>query len=136
MLINKLESAQRYFTEILFGVYSSTSYDERCLKLGLKRLELRRLHCDLIYAYKIIHGFTCLPASDFFIMSTVKRTRGHTIKLALPVSRIDCRRYFFSVRIVKVWNSLPDELVTAKSIYIFKSLLVNQNLNKFIVGKK
>jgi len=40
------------------------------------------------------------------------------------------------VGIVKVWNSLPDELVTAKSIYKFKSLLVNQNLNKFIVGKK
>jgi len=135
-LINKLESVQRYFTKRLFGVYSSTSYDDRCLKLGLKRLELRRLHCDLIYAYKIIHGFTCLPASDFFIMSTVKRTRGHTIKLALPVSRIDCRKYFFSVRIVKVWNSLPDKLVTAKSVHIFKSLLVNQNLNKFIVGKK
>jgi len=69
-------------------------------------------------------------------VSTVKRTRGHTIKLALPVSRIDCRKYFFSVRIVKVWNSLPDELVTAKTIHLFKSFLENQNLNKFIVGKK
>jgi len=106
------------------------------LKLGLKCLELRWLHYDLIYAYKIIHGFTCLPAADFFIVYKVKRTRGHTIKLALTVSRIDCQKYFFSVRIVKVWNSLPDELVTAKSIQIFKSLLMNQNLNKFFVGKK
>jgi hypothetical protein len=112
------------------------TYDERCFKLGLKRLELRRLHCDLICAYNIIHGFTCLKASDFFIVSSVTRTRGHAIKLALPVSRIDCRKYFFSVRIVKVWNSLPDELVTAKSTHIFKLLLLNQNLNKFIVGKK
>jgi len=77
-----------------------------------------------------------MPVSDFFIVSKVKRARGHTIKLALPVSRIDCRKYFFSVRIVKVWNSLPDKLVTAKSVHLFKSLLVNQNLNKFIVGKK
>jgi len=71
-LINKLESVQRWFTKRLFGIYSLLSYDERCLKLGMKRLELRRLHCDLICAYKIIHGFTCLPASDFLIVSTVK----------------------------------------------------------------
>jgi hypothetical protein len=126
---------QRYFTKRLFGLYSSVSYDERCLKLGLERLELRRLHCDLIYAYNIIHGFTCLSAADFFIVSTVKRTRGHSIKLALPVSRIDCRKYFFSVRVVKVWNSLPDKLVTARNAGIFKSLLATENLNKFIVGK-
>jgi len=42
----------------------------------------------------------------------------------------------FSVRIVKVWNSLPDELVTAKTIHLFKSFLENQNPTKFIVGKE
>ena len=32
------------------------SYDERLHQLDLPRLELRRLHLDLIYCYKIVFG--------------------------------------------------------------------------------
>jgi len=46
------------------------SYDERLQKLGLLRLELRRLHLDLIICYKIVFGLVCVNFSDFFEFSS------------------------------------------------------------------
>ena len=42
------------------------SYNERLHYLGLPSLELRRLHLDLIYCYKIVFGVVNLNFSDFF----------------------------------------------------------------------
>jgi len=42
------------------------SYNERLHYLGLSNLELRRLHLDLIYCYKIVFGVVDLNFSDLF----------------------------------------------------------------------
>jgi len=42
------------FTKRLPGIMS-LSYDARLQLLGLERLELRRIHCDLIMCFKITH---------------------------------------------------------------------------------
>ena len=42
------------------------SYDERLHQLDLPRLELRRLHLDLIYCYKIVFGLVAVNIDDFF----------------------------------------------------------------------
>jgi len=44
--INKLESVQRSFTKRLPGLHK-LSYETRLKRLGLERLEIRRLHADL-----------------------------------------------------------------------------------------
>ena len=59
-LINQLESVQQRFTKRLPG-FQSLPYDDRCARLGIDRLELRRLRLDLILCYKIIHGLVLLP---------------------------------------------------------------------------
>ena len=134
-LINKLESVQRSFTKRLTGLYNM-SYEERCAKLGLERLELRRLKTDLIYSYKIIHGLTCLPVDDFFVFSTFSTTRGNSLKLCVPVSRINCRLNFFSVRIIHIWNNLSDNVVNARNVLEFTNSLNNNILLViFIRGK-
>ena len=58
------------------------SYDERLQKLGLPRLELRRLHLDLIFCYKIVFGLVCVNFNDFFEFNLT--TRGHAYKLFKP----------------------------------------------------
>ena len=63
-LINQLESVQRRFTKRLPG-FQSLPYDDRCARLGIDRLELRRLRADLILCYKIIHGLVLLPCDNF-----------------------------------------------------------------------
>jgi len=41
------------------------TYDDRCARLGIDRLELRRLRADLILCYKILHGLISLSSEDF-----------------------------------------------------------------------
>jgi len=50
--IAKIESVQRRFTKRLPGL-SNASYSDRLSILGLRSLQLCRLHQDLIYTYKL-----------------------------------------------------------------------------------
>lgn len=53
--IDLLENVQRKFTKRINGLWHK-SYPERLAILNMQSLELRRLHLDLIFLYKIIHG--------------------------------------------------------------------------------
>ena len=50
-------------------------------------------------------------------------TRGNLYKLVPDRSKYELRRNYFSHRIVSVWNSLPDSVVSAESVNSFKSRL-------------
>jgi len=103
--------------------------------LGLDRLELRRLRADLILCYKITRGLVLLSPDNFFTFVCNSRTRGHSFKLFLPDSRVDCRQHFFAVRVLRIWNSLPEDVVSAAHMSLFVSRLVPVNLNQFLTGK-
>ena len=66
--------------------------------LALSRLELRRLHLDLIYCYEIVFGVVDLNFSDFFEFSSVTATRGHAYKLYKPSCVNSTRSRYFSDR--------------------------------------
>jgi len=71
-------------------------YCERLATLGLDRLELRRLRFDLIYVYKILFGMVETDASNFFrVRNTSIVTRGHSLKVLVPQSRLDVPNNFF-----------------------------------------
>jgi len=108
--INKIESVQRWFTKRLKSL-SSLTYNERLIKLGNDRLELRRLRADLLMCYKILHHSVDLHQQDFFTLSNITRTRGNSYKLIVPNSRINTRANYFSIRIINVWNQLSDDTV-------------------------
>jgi len=50
-------------------------------------------------------------------------TRGHDLRLRKSRAKYDLRKYFFSNRVVKVWNSLPGHVVNADTVNCFKSRL-------------
>ena len=81
--IELIEEVQPRFTKRLPGL-KHMSYNERLHYLGLSSLELRRLHLDLIYYYKIVFGVVNLNFSDFFEFSLVTAARGHAYKLYKP----------------------------------------------------
>jgi len=90
----KIESVQRRFSKR----FTCCSDLKRLATLGLDRLELLWLCFDLIYVYKILFGMFETDASIFFIArNTSTATRGHSLKLFVPQSRLDVRKYFFSV---------------------------------------
>jgi len=50
------------------------SYCDRLKKLGLHALQLRRLHVDLLFCYKIVFGLVNVNFRDFFEFSAITNT--------------------------------------------------------------
>jgi len=51
------------------------------------------------------------------------RTRGNSCKLKEGRFRLDIRKKFFTLRVVKLWYRLPREAVAAPSLSVFKARL-------------
>ena len=50
-------------------------------------------------------------------------TRGNVFQLDKSRAKYDLRKYYFTNRVVNVWNSLPDHVALSKTINTFKSRL-------------
>jgi len=105
--IEQLEKVQRRFTKRLCSM-RSLSHSEHLRQLGLPSLELRRLHLDLVFCYKIVFGLVSVKSDDFFEIRSVLRTRGHAYKLfkSRCTSRPTIRSKFFTERVINVWNGI------------------------------
>jgi len=114
-----LERVQHRFTR-LFPDLRVMEYDARLEVLKLWTLEERRNRADLMEVYKMMHGFNDIPVTTYFQIATDSCTRGHNKKLVKRHCHTDARLYFFSLRVVTRWNSLPQETVDAPSVNIFK----------------
>ena len=82
----------------------------------------------MIEVFKILKGFNKVDSSKFFKLSENTKTRGHTMKLVKTRTRLDCRKYFFTNRVIDNWNSLPQYVVDAPSINAFKNRYDSLNL--------
>ena len=98
-------------------------YEVRCEGLGLTTLEKRRRRGYLIETYTISKGFEDIDYKIFFEYSDTG-TRSNTCKLKKRGHwRTLVRANTFSVRVVNSWNSLPEDVVNAPTISLFKSRL-------------
>ena len=112
----------------------NVTYLERLRKLQIERLDVRRLRADLVLAYKIVFGLiNRIELADVFtLVDKPHDTRGHNYKLLATRSRKDTRKYFFSQRVIKVWNSLPITTNFA-SLTTFKNSLSNDLISNYCV---
>ena len=126
-LIENIESVQRSFTKRLPGL-SNLSYSSRLSKTKLQSLEHRRLIADLITCFNIVKGFSSINLSDLFTPSHNLSSRGHPLRLQVPIAKNSTRHNFFSCCIVKVWNSLPATIVLSPSTNSFKIQIKKHDL--------
>ena len=60
---------------------------------------------------------------NIFSRACCNRTRNNSFKLRESIFRLDIRKKFFTVRVMKHWNRLPREVVEAPSLETFKARL-------------
>ena len=99
------------------------SYEESLNQLGLYSLEFRRVRGDLIEIYKILTGLDRVDSERIFPLVGESRTRGHSLRIRGKPFRTEVRRNFFTQRVVNMWDSLPQNVVEAKTFSDFKKKL-------------
>ena len=87
--------------------------------------------------YEIVHGFVSNLFESFFELSLQQNTRGHSLKLFYPDSRVGVRAHSFPVRVTRIslWNRLPSHTVLAQNTLQFKTSLKSIDLSYALLGK-
>jgi len=114
-----LEGVQRRWTKRIDGL-EDLSYGDRLAALDLYSVGGRLLRADIIKYWKIFHGKSGIIPSDLFTMAPAVGTRGHRFKVAHVRCHVECRKRFFALRCVDLWNSLPDQVVALDTVESFK----------------
>ena len=86
------------------------SCEDRLRQLRLFSLEKRRLWEDLITALEFLKEAYRKGGDGLFIRECSDRTRGNSFKLEEGRFRLDIRKKFFTVRVVRHWKSCPEKL--------------------------
>ena len=123
--IHALENVQRRASRLALNQRKGDmSYEDRCKLLKWPTLSDRRTYLSLIECYKIVFGFYHLDFGTFFDFATTRCTRAnHQYKLYVKPARLNCYKHSFFIRIVKLWNELPRNIVEADNLQHFKSQL-------------
>ena len=139
--IKKVESVQATFTRLLCRKLniSYNNYSHRLSILNLETLEMRRVKTDLIFLYKVLHNLVDLDFNDFFKLSSTAQfynLRRHSYHIERPKPfKTSVRNNFFINRPINTWNSLPNDIVSSKTLKIFKTKLNNFDLSNIFISK-
>ena len=125
--ITAIENVQRRATKLIPGL-KDMSYEDRQKILKLPTLKYRRLRGEAIKAFKILNGVydkavaTILPLHRDNVANPT-RTRGDKTKLYQTRYRLNLRKNFFTIKIVKIWNSLPPNVTSSPNVKTFERRL-------------
>ncbi|KAL5263950.1 hypothetical protein ACHWQZ_G005141 [Mnemiopsis leidyi] len=122
--IQLIETVQRQFTRRIHGL-GDMNYWDRLKELKLKSLQRRRERYSIIHIWKLLHGvcpndikmeFKEHPRLGFkVLLPTLNRQSSNAAKT--------CYDNSFAVRAGRLWNTLPKDVNTKKTLESFKAAL-------------
>ncbi|KAK4823488.1 hypothetical protein QYF61_002552, partial [Mycteria americana] len=113
--VDLLEQVQRRAMKMIREM-EHLSYEARLRELGLFSLEKRRLRGDLVADFQYPKGAYKKAGEGHFTRLCSDRTRGNGFKLKEGRFRLDIRKKFFTMRVVRHWNRLPRKVTDAPSL--------------------
>ena len=102
-------------------------------RLTFHSLEYRRLYSDLVLCFQLLSNGFNSQLANVLIKSTDNRTRGHDLKLIKQTCSVDATKYYFTNRVVNVWNSLPSHIVSSPTLSTFKSRLEKHDFSCYLI---
>ena len=127
--IKKVEAVQRRAARFAFSDYRHTSSPSQMIEdLGWQSMQNRRSNAKVVMVYRITFGLVDIPAASFFHPTSLN-TRGHSLRYLVPYCRTDTYSNSFFPSGIRLWNQLPEDLVTAPSLVAFKEGLQRQTSN-------
>jgi len=124
-LIEKLEKVQKRATKLIIAV-KLLKYEERLRYLNLPTLKYRRIRGDMIEVYKMFSGRYDVTVTNWFTNRHIDKkyeVRSHRFCIHQFPIKFDMRKFNFTNRVISVWNTLPDTVVSANTIDTFKARL-------------
>jgi len=122
-----VEKVQKFFTKLafkrIFPGPLSPGYKDRLRIFQLKSLEYRRCFLDLVLCYKIINGISDISFQQIFDWGPIQDRRSNNFQLARKACHKNLALHWFSFRVVRVWNKLPQEIVGAQTLVTFQKRL-------------
>ena len=119
--INSLESVQKFALKVCLKQWD-TPYHQLLSQACLPDLSTRRKHLSLCYFYKLINGvhlYHDLP----LVPHTSQYALRNNHSLVQFSAHTNCFYYSFFPYVTSLWNTLPDSITSAPSIYTFKNLV-------------
>jgi hypothetical protein len=119
--VDRLERVQRRYTKMITELHG-LPYLVRLRELQALTLSNMRTFADMVFVFKCLHGLVNFPATDigFDLVTSITRGSGCRLKQRHINS---ATKNLFAVRAVTTWNSLPNNIITCKSIGQFKCML-------------
>ena len=126
--IDGIENVQRRATRLLPNM-SGLTYQERLQRLNIPTLSYRRVRGDLIEVFKLVTGKYDNDVAEGLLEINPRVSRGNKLKLIKKRATLNVRKYFFTNRVVNIWNKLPNWVVEAESTKGFE-----KNIDKYMAN--
>ena len=126
--IYQLEAVQRRAARFAMKCYDRyQSVTDMLRSLEWPTLVQRRDHSKIIMMYKIVHNIVHIQPDIPLTYPDAVNTRGHHLNMQQPATRIDAYLHSFFPSAVKLWNSLPSNLIDSPFLDNFKCNLAKWN---------
>ena len=122
--INRVESIQRRAARFVKAEYRwDHSVTAMLNELRWPSLKERRAHAKMAFMWRIVNNLVAIPIAPPYLYPSFHSLRGHQLRFSQQHCRIQAYQHSFFPSAVRLWNSLPQAVVSAQSLDTFKKLL-------------